>query len=150
MESATSALCNCLYSLPYLSYPLSSFFRTEGVLSYLNSSTHRFPRFPLRNLRFPDHACCVSFIFRCNGHSLRLSFYLTRSRRIKNPPCSAYGHPMHDISHLILPCPATDALRRFLFGGYLFLRPAVQALGSCPASGIPWCSAMLPSLGKIR
>ena len=26
------------------------FFRTGGVLSYLNSSTHRFPRFPPRNL----------------------------------------------------------------------------------------------------
>ena len=30
------------------------------------------------------------------------------------------------------------------------LRPLVQALGSCPASGAPWSSAMPPSLGRGR
>ena len=30
------------------------------------------------------------------------------------------------------------------------LRPLVQTLGSCPASGAPWSSAMPPSLGRVR
>ena len=30
------------------------------------------------------------------------------------------------------------------------LRPLVEALGSCPASGAPWSSTMPPSLGRGR
>ena len=41
-------------------------------------------------------------------------------------------------------------LRRCLFGDSVFLRPLVQTLGSCPASGAPWSSAMPPSLGRGR
>ena len=98
----------------------------------------------------PRPACCALSRLRCNGYSMLLSFYLTRIGRIKNPTCSACGHSSQDISHLILHCPATDSLRRSLFGHSVSLRPLVQALGNCPASGAPWCSTMPPSLGKGR
>ena len=67
------------------------------------------------------HARCVLSRFRCNGHSLLLSSYLSRIGRIENPSCSACRHPSQDTSHLILHCPATDSLRRSLFGNFLSL-----------------------------
>ena len=47
--------------------------------------------------------------------------YLSRIGRIKNSSCSACGHSSQDTSHLILYCPATDSLRRSLFGDSLSL-----------------------------
>ena len=67
----------------------------------------------------PCNACCVLSRLRCNGHSLLLSSYLFRIGRIENPSCSACGHSSQDTSHLILHCPATDSLRRSLFGDSL-------------------------------
>ena len=69
----------------------------------------------------PRHARCVLSRLRCNGHSLLLGSHLSRIGRIENPSCSACGHPSQDISHLILHCPATDSLRRSLFGDSLSL-----------------------------
>ena len=65
------------------------------------------------------HARCVLSRLRCDGHSLLLSSYLSRIGRIYNPSCSACGHSSQDTSHLILHCPATDFLRRSLFGDSL-------------------------------
>ena len=67
------------------------------------------------------HARCVLSRLRCNGHSLLLSSYLSTIGRIKNPSCSACGHPSQDTSDLLLHCPATDSLRRSLFGNFLSL-----------------------------
>ena len=67
------------------------------------------------------HARCVLSRFRCNGYSLLLGSYLSRIGRIENPFCSACGNSSQDISHLILHCPATDSLRRSLFGDSLSL-----------------------------
>ena len=67
------------------------------------------------------HARCVLSRLRCNGHSLLLGSYLSRIGRIENSSCSAFGHSSQDISHLILHCPATDSLRRSLFGDSLSL-----------------------------
>ena len=64
----------------------------------------------------PRHAGCVLSRLRWNGHSLLLGSYLSRIGRIENPLCSASGHSSQDISHLILHYPATDSLRRSLFG----------------------------------
>ena len=72
-------------------------------------------------LVLPRHAGCVPSRLRCNGHSLLLSSYLSRIGRIENPSCSACGHSSQDSSHLILHCPATDSLRRSLFGDSLSL-----------------------------
>ena len=87
-------------------------------------------------LVLPRHARCVLSRLLCNGHSLLLGSYLSRIDRIENPSCSACGHSTQDISHLILHCPATDSLRHSLFGDSLSLRPLVQTLKSCPASGL--------------
>ena len=95
----------------------------------------------------PRHARCVFSRLSCNGHSLLLGSYLSRIGRIENPSCSACGHSSQDTSHLILHCPAMDSLRCSLF---VSLRSLVQTLGSCPASGAPWSSAMPPSLGRGR
>ena len=72
-------------------------------------------------LVLPRHARCVLSRLRCNGHSLLLGSYLFRIGRIEIPSCSACGHSSQDISHLILDCPATDSLRRSLFGDSLSL-----------------------------
>ena len=66
-------------------------------------------------LVLPRHARCLLSRLRCNGHS-RLGSYLSRIGIIENSSCSACGHSYQDISHLILHCPATDSLRRSLFG----------------------------------
>ena len=46
VPSVISCSLSLLLSLVFFTI----FSQTEGVLSHLNSSTHRFPRFPLRNL----------------------------------------------------------------------------------------------------
>ena len=97
------------------------FSRTGGELSHRNSSTSRFPRFPPRTLCSHRHARCVLSRLCCNGHSLLLSPYLPRIGRIENPSCSACQHSSQNTSHLILRCPATDSLRRSLFGDSLSL-----------------------------
>ena len=98
----------------------------------------------------PRRARCVLSRLRCNGHSLLLGSYLSRIGRIENPFCSACGHSSQDISHLILHCPATDSAPLTLWRLSISVRPLVQTLGSCPASGAPWSSAMPPSLGRGR
>ena len=67
----------------------------------------------------PRHALCVLSRLRCNGQDLLLSSYLSRIGRMEKPSCSAYGHSSQDPSHLILHCPATDSVRRSLFGDFL-------------------------------
>ena len=102
------------------------------------------PSISTEDLVLLRHPSCVLSRLRCNGHSLLLGSYLFRIGRIENPFCSACEHSSQDISHLILHIPATNSLRRSLF---VSLRSLVQTLGSCPAFGAPWSSAMPPSLG---
>ena len=79
------------------------------------------PSISTEELVLPRHARCVLSRLRCNGHSLLLGSYLSKIGRIENSSCSACGHSSQDISHLILHCPATDSLRRSLFGDSLSL-----------------------------
>jgi len=51
----------------------------------------------------------------CHGHSLLLSSYLCKVKRKENSLCSACGHPLQDLTHL-LDCPASEPLRRAIFG----------------------------------
>ena len=67
------------------------FYRTGGILSHLNSLTHRFLRFPPRNLCFYVLLAVFSLIFAATDTSLLLSSYLSRIGRIENPSCSACG-----------------------------------------------------------
>ena len=108
------------------------------------------PSISIQELVLPRHVRCVFSRLRCNEHSLLLSSYLATIGRIENPSCSACGHSYHNTSHFILHFPATDSLRHSLFGDSVSLRPLVQALESCPASGAPWSSTMPPSLGRSR
>ena len=91
------------------------------------------PSISTEELVLPRHGCCVLSRLCCNGHSLLLSSYPSRIGKIKNPSCSACGHSSQDTSHLILHCPATDSLRRSLFGDSLSL---VQTLGVTRLLGI--------------
>ena len=104
------------------------------------------PSISTEELVLPRHARRVLSHLCCNGHSLLLGSYLSRIGRIENPSCSACGHPSQDISHLLLHCPATDSLRRSLFGDSLSLydlwsKPWVVArllgLHSLPPCPIP-------------
>ena len=79
------------------------------------------PSISTEELVLPRHARCVLSRLRCNGHSLLLGSYLSRIGRIENFSCSACVHSSQDISHLIPHCPATDSLRRSLFGDSLSL-----------------------------
>ena len=129
---------------------LVSTFLSSRTVSSKFFDTHA-PSISIEELVLPRYARCALSHLLCNGHSLPLSSYLTRIGRIENHSCSACGHPSQDTSHLILHGPATDSLRRSLFGDSLVsLRPLVQALEICPASGAPWSFAMPPSLGKGR
>ena len=83
-------------------------------------------------------------------NSLLLGSYLSRIGRIETPSYSACGPSSQDTSHLILHCPATDSVPLALWRLSVSVLPLVQALGSCPASGAPWYSAMPPSLGRGR
>ena len=79
------------------------------------------PSISIEKLVLPRHARCVLFCLRCNGHSLLLGSYLSRIGRIENLSSSPCGHSYQDTSHLILHCPATNSLRRSLFGDSLSL-----------------------------
>ena len=56
---------------------------------------------------------------RCHGHSLLLSSYLHRISRKENSDCSACGHPLQDLNHLLLDCRASEPLRKSIFGSSL-------------------------------
>ena len=96
------------------------FSRTGGVLSHLNSLTHRFPGFPPRNLCSLVMFAVSSLVFAATDTAF-LGSYLSRIGRIENPSGSACGHSSQDTSYLVLHCPATDSLRYSLFGDSLSL-----------------------------
>ena len=55
----------------------------------------------------------------CHGHSLLLSSYLHRISRKENSDCSACGHPLQDLNHLLLDCRTSEPLRKSIFGSSL-------------------------------
>ena len=50
---------------------------------------------------------------------LFLSSYLHRISREENSDCSACGHPLQDLNHLLLDCRASEPLRKSIFGSSL-------------------------------
>ena len=149
------------YSFPQQSHAVSLllshvstlvFSRTGGILSLLNSFDTQVQSISTKELVLLRHTLSVLSRFRCIGHSLLLSSYLSRIGRIENPSCSACGHPSKNTSHFILHCPATGSLRRSLFGNFLSLynlwsRPwgVVRLLGS---HSIPPSTHPLEGLGN--
>ena len=124
-----SPLISCIHSSPF------SDWRCTVSLKFFDTQV---PSISTKELVLPYQARCVLSRLCCNGHSLLLSFYLSRIGRIENPFYSACGHSSQDTSHPILHCSSTDSLCCSLFGYSLFsLQHLVQALGSCLASGSP-------------
>ena len=124
---------------------------TGGVLSHQNFLTHRFPRFPLRNLCSIVMVAVSSLIFGAVDTAFFLGSYLFRIGRIQNPFCSACGHSPQDTFHFILHCPAMDSWCHSLFDDFLSLydlwsRPwrVAQLLG---LHGFPPCPH--PSEGVV-
>ena len=116
---APSAICCSLSTLiSRIHSRLISDWRHTVSSKYFDTQV---PSISTEELVLPCHARCVLSRLCCNGHSLLLGSYLSRIGRIENPSCSACGHSSQDISHLILHCPATDSLRRSLFGDSLSL-----------------------------
>ena len=140
--SPSAILCSLSPLISHIHSRLFSDWRHTVSSKYFDTQV---PSISTEELVLSRHVRCVLSCLRCNGHSLLLGSYLSRIDKIENPSCSACGHSSQDTSHLILHCPATDFLRRSLFGDSL-----AQILGSCPASGALWSSAMTPSLGRGR
>ena len=139
LQSLVVSLISCIHSSLFLNWKHTvslKFFDTQVSL------------ISTEELVLPCHARCVVSRLRCNEHSLLLSSDLSRIGRIKNSSCSACGHWSQDTTHLILHCPAMVSLHCSLFGDSMSLRLLVQALGSCPASGAPWSSALPSSLER--
>ena len=113
-------------AIPCSLSPLIFRFHSSLVSNWRRTVSSKFfdtqvPPIFTEELVLPRHARCVLSRFRCNGHNLLLGSYLSRIGRTENPSCSACGHSSQDTSHLILHCPATDSLRRSLFGDSLSL-----------------------------
>jgi len=72
---------------------------------------------------------------RSHGHSLLLSSYLCRIKRKENFSCSACGHTLQDLTRLSLDCPASEPLRRAIFGTissiFLTSGPDLRAWPDC-------------------
>ena len=117
------------------------FTQTGGALCHQNSLTHRFPRFrslcPLSSLlyRTQPSVTLLSLLDWQNRESfLQRLWTLVPGHLSSHSALSSYG----------LFAPLT------LWRVSVSLRPLVQILGSCPASGASWSSAMPPSLGRGR
>ena len=109
------------------------------------------PSISTEELVLSRHARCVLSRLRCNGHSLLLGSYLSRIGRIENPSLQRLWTlvPGHLSSHFALSSYGLFAPLT-LWRLSVSVRPLVQILGSCPASGAPWSFAMPPSLGRGR
>ena len=104
------------------------------------------PSISTEELVRPRHARCILSGLRCNEHSFLLGSYLYRIGRIENPCLQRLRTliPGHFSSH--------SALTNYRFFAPLTLwrlsvslRPLVQALESCSASGAPSSSAEPPT-----
>ena len=102
-------------------------------------------------LVLPCHARCVLSRLRCNGHSLLLGSYLSRIGRIEKILLAAPVDTRPRTSLISFCTVQLRTLRRSLFGDSLSLYDLwSRPWGVAPASGIPWSSAMPPSLGRGR
>ena len=132
-------------AIPCSLSPLISRIHSRVISDWRRTVSSKFfdtqvPSISTEELVLPRHARCVLSRLRCNEHSLLLGSYLSRIGRIENLSCSACGHSSQDTSHLILHCPATDSLRRSLFGDSLSLynlwsrpwAPWLHGLPPCP------------------
>ena len=127
------------------------FSRTGGVLSHRSILTHRFPRFPLTNLCSLVMLAVSSLVYAATDTAF---FWVLTSLGLAESRISFLKSlwtlvPGHLSSHSALSSYGLFAPLT-LWRLSISLRPLVQTLGSCQASGAPWSSAMPPSLGRGR
>ena len=84
--------------------------------AYIN---HQVPKVSSEELLLSRPIRCELSRLRCHGHSLLLSSYLHGISRKENSACSACGHPLQDLNHLLLDCPASEPLHKSIFGSSL-------------------------------
>ena len=126
--------------------PVPQYWRRHISHSYLN---HQVPKVSSEKLLLSRPIRCELSRLRCHGHSLLLSSYLHRISRKENSACSARGHPLQNLNHL-LDCLASEPLRKSIFGSSLSIfdlwsRPwGVARLLGLRSSSAP------PSLGRGR
>ena len=93
--------------------------------SYMN---HQVPEVSSEELFLSRPIRCELSRLRCHGHSLLLSSYLHRISAKGNFADSACRHPLQDLNHLLLDCPASEPLRKSIFGS----SPSILDLWSRP------------------
>ena len=109
------------------------------------------PSISTEELVLPRHARCVLSRLRCNGHKFSvklLSLQDWKNRALFMQRLRTLT-PEHLLSHSALSSYGLFA-HLALWQLSVSLRPLVQAMGSCPASSAPWCSAIFPPLGRGR
>jgi len=84
--------------------------------SFHNSFSCQIPSVSSEELALPSLIRCELSRLHCHGHSFLLSSYLCRIKRKENSSCSACRHHLQDLTHFFLSCPASEPLRRAIFG----------------------------------
>ena len=100
-----------------------SYFQYHNWRRHISHSHLNFqvPEVSLEELLLSRPIRCELSRLRCHGHSLLLSSYLHRISRKENSACSACCHPLQDLNHLLLDCPASEPLRKSIFDSSLSL-----------------------------
>ena len=107
-----------------------SYFQYHNWRRHISHSHLNFqvPEVSLEELLLSRPIRCELSRLRCHGHSLLLSSYLHRISRKENSACSACGHPLQNLNHLLLDCPASEPLRKSIFDSF----PSLLDLQSRP------------------
>jgi len=97
-----------------------------------NSFSCQIPLVSSEELAFLRLIRCELSRLGCHDHSLLLSSYLCRIKRKENSSCNACGHPLQDLTHLLLDCLASEPLRRAIFGTASSILTSGLDLGAWP------------------
>ena len=134
----------------YLSYPTLSFFRLKAYCLIEILQHSRFPWFLMRNLCFFITLTVFFLVYAATDTAYcyaLTSLGLAESRILPAAPADTRSRtPLISFCTVQLQtlCAACSLATLCLS------RPLIQALGSCPASGAPWSSAMLQSHRRGR
>jgi len=85
-----------------------------------------------------------------NHSKLCITSYLCKIKRKENSSCSACGHHLQDLTNLLLDCPASEPLRRAIFGitsSILTSGPDLAAWPDCWVS-VKFLQAPIPRKGS--
>ena len=132
--------CCLLFLASRICFSLFSYYRRTVASKFFNTQVYSIST---EKFMLPRHACCILSCLCCKGQSLLLNSFLSRIGRIEDPSRSACGDPTQGTFSFHSALSVYGVFTRLAFWQlFVFLRPLVQALRSCPASGAPWSSAM--------